>query len=815
MKQTMQKQKPTVSSKKGPVQSATKAVVAKPLRWDYIVILFAYTIVPVATPIMEAFDANGPKFLAIAILNLLSFSYLLTVKPIRSDQASLVRELSNKLGIVYLLFLFFVLLSFFKAINVYESVITFSKIFSIFSAAYIVSIVLAADKRYITWLCTAFSLMLIFDSFTVLYHMSQFLAGTVPSIYVIKSVYSNKNILTAAVFVKIPFALWLFTYRQGWLRVLAIFTLFVAILSTLFMSTRTFYLGLIVISLSYIAYNIIRYYRDRDRVSMTLLAQYLVALILAIGAFSFTQKFLYPKTGAGMLNAEYNVDLVSRLSTVAQGEGGRNKSWNRTIQLIKEDPLLGVGTGNWKIKVLKYENQDSHDYTYMYKNHNDFLEITAENGIFGGILFLSLFVMVGISFLFSFLKHRSAEESYSLLFLPAFGLFAYSFDAFFNFPADRPEIGALFAVFVAAGMAYSPSWMKIRAAGPAELTSGGEGSGKQFLHARFLRVLIPVVLIPLMIGSIYTFIQNYRSIIIQRMVKSEMAAGKLTMSSDFVMKGLPVFPTVSLEGEPIAVHKARYLINEAKYQQAIDILKPDKSSPFDTRQEFFISMAYYNLGQMDSSIHYSMKVFENKPLFFNNTSNLCRSLASRGQLPEAFKIMDTYLSKMKTNGEAWIFTSSLYDNSGDYKKALTVMDSALRYLPSDTTVIKQQRMLSAKVKIKPNEQLYFSALEKFNQKKYPEAVRLLTEFIDKEPGLADAYDFRAFAYFFLNDHKKSLTDVEKALALGPMKPNLLNLRGVNYHMLGNDDAACIDFNLAKSMGDKDAVSNIQKFCQKK
>ncbi len=804
----------------------TKPVSSKKLqapswgRIDYILIILAYAIVPVATPIMEAFDANGPKFLALAALNLVTYLYMFTRKDLAPGKDFYKGLFRNRIGIVYLLLLLVALLSFFKAINIYESIINFSKLFTIFSAAYILSILFRADRVYLKYLAIALSFMLLFDCFTVFYHMLQYIGGTVPSIYMIKSVYSNKNILTAALFVKIPFALWLFSFEKGWLKQLGFFTLFIGLLATFFMSTRAFYLGMIVLTAFYGGYLLIRYLRQQQKSKIGTLAGYMAAIVIAFLIFEVTQKYLYPKANDSF---GYNTDFFARISTVGGGEGGRNLAWARTIRLIRENPVLGVGIGNWKIVALKYENLVSRDYTYMYKNHNDFLEVTSELGIFGGILFLGLFVLTGLLFIQAFIKKDAPESSFQYLFLPAFGVFAYSIDAFFNFPADRPEIGALFAVFIGAGMAFSPSWnfrrpsavhkTSLEAASPAG-AQGGTNQGRSSLSS-FISAAFSFLLLLGMIGSVYVFVQNYRSIKLQRMVKSEMAAGKLTLPSEMFMTGFPSFPTVSLECEPIAVHKARYLINESKFQQAIDILKSDRSSPYDTRQEFFISMAYFQLGQVDSSFKYSVKVFEQKPLFYNNTSNLCRSMESKGDHDGAMKVITTYLDHDKSNADAWMFASAMYDNRADYKMACATIDSGAKYLPGDTSILKQQGALHSKMKIKPYEALYVRALESFNQKKYADAIKYFSDFIDKEPGLPEAYDFRAFSYFFINEHKKSIADIERYFALGARKPNLLNLRGVNYHLLGNDEAACKDFKKAIDGGDRDARSNYEKFCKTK
>jgi tetratricopeptide (TPR) repeat protein len=135
--------------------------------------------------------------------------------------------------------------------------------------------------------------------------------------------------------------------------------------------------------------------------------------------------------------------------------------------------------------------------------------------------------------------------------------------------------------------------------------------------------------------------------------------------------------------------------------------------------------------------------------------------------------------------------------------------------PVSDIIYKQQASLAPRARIQKFQGTFDKGLASFNRKEYNNAVKYLTEFIDKEPGVAQAYEYRAFCYFYLKKYQLSLTDIERAIAIDPSKPGYINLRGVNKHMLGNEPAACADFQTAINMGDKDAVNNYEKFCKKK
>ena len=774
------KQKPSKYSGKAPVKKTLPAKPVKPkLNLIYALILLGYGFITVLTPNLNTLDSLGPKFYTLAILNLVAYGIILIGNQLKPQQGFHSFFFRTWIGVVYTLFLLVSLLSFFKAFNIYESIINFSKLFTIFSAAYIVSIILRQDKRYLYVISISLAFLLIFDSGTVFYHIYlNKIAGKDINISDIKSVYSNKNILASAIFVKIAFVLWLLTFGKGWMKALGGFTLLFALLAILFMSTRTFFVGSIFLALVYGVFMMIRFYRKNERRRIIYGVVSLMAVIIVVFvAFSFALKYLYPDSQ----QSGYTV-FIERLKTLSSETGGlRSQAWRNSFKLIKDNPLLGIGTGNWKVEVLKYESSSTGAYIYMYKNHNDFIETTADIGIFGGLLFLGIFLLIFANFIKAFFKAKKGEEeSYKWLFLPAFGLFCYSFDAMFNFPSDRPEIISFFAIFVGAGVAFSPqsksvTWLSSLVIGHWSL-----------VIRKASRVTLITIFLSLMVGSIYIFYLNFESLKLQRIAKQELNAGTLTTKSEVFLNEFPAIPDINIEGEPIAVSKARYLIVEEKYQQAIDLLKSDRSSPYDTRQEFFIAMAYLKMNQPDSALVYAHKVYKLKPYFSGNISVMSSAWEAKGNLIEALKVLDDHVQYNNKNSQ-----------------------------PVSEIIYKQQANLAPRIRIQQNQEPFNNGLASFGRKEYNQAIKYLSTFIDKEPGVAQAFEYRAFCYFYLNKYQSSLADIQRAIALDPSKPGYLNLRGVNLQMMGNTAAACADFQTAMGMGDKDAVNNYEKFCKKK
>ena len=789
-----------------------------PLNFMYSIILLAYGYVTVLTPNLDTFDSNGPKFLSIALLNLVVFAYLFTRNEIKQNPSISLGFFKSVAGISYTLLMVVSLLSFFKAINVNESILHFCKIFTVFSAAYLVSVVVSKDKRYLEHLAIGMTALLLFDGVSVFYNVHKFINGELADIGLIKTVYSNKNILAASIFVKLPFSLWLITFKTGWKRSFAILSGLAGLVATLFMSSRAFYVGLFFLTVAYFAYLVINYFREKRRSSFRLILTYAGGLFLAISIFGITQQFLYPKKAGA-----YNVGIAQRLSTISEKEESSNKrltAWERSFHVIKKEPFLGCGIGNWKVVTLKEENETNPNYIYQYKAHNDFIETTTEVGIFGGLFFAAIFLAILFSFLKALLK-KEGEDRISFLFLAAFGLMAYFFDAFFNFPQDRPEIQALFALFAGAGIALTPMrsrHLSLQASAETDSSdnalirvSGGY-LNKLERNGNFISKIWMVKLLVLLIFSAYILILNFQSLKLQRIIKDEMNTGKLKQSSDMFINGFPWIPDINVVGEPIAAQKARYLINEKKYDKAIALLKKDHSSPYDTRPEYFIAMSYFNQGKLDSAYLYNQKVYAIKPNMFENLSMICGIFERTGRTKEAIPILEKYLVNTKDNSKAWMLNTQFLNNTGDLKKAYACIDSAYHYLPSDTTIAKQRDILRARVLILPYVDLYNRALTSYQSQKYDESARLFTEFISKEPNLPQVYEYRAFSYFFTKQYQASNNDIDKLFSFGIKRANLLNLKGVNLQSLGKKDEACTFYKAAMESGSKDGATNYNRFC---
>jgi putative inorganic carbon (HCO3(-)) transporter len=794
------------------MKQASKAPVRKihpkrnnPLDIVQGVVILVYILIPTFTPNLLAFDTNAPKFLAMAIVNLLAFITLLTNKQIRQQPGSMGFFFKTGVGLVYLGFLAASLLSLVNATNVLESVLQLTKVFTVFSAVFILSVILMRDLRYLKWIVVVFAGLLIFDSISVFYYINEFIQGRINTITDIKSIYSNKNILASAIYVKLPFALWLMVFSKSWLKWLGWFGLLAGVTATFFMATRAFYLGLIVLTAVFLAYMLFSYLRKKQKTNLQLSGFYLLALALAYLAFTGTQQFLYPKSDSGRLTLGVGQQLAT-ISTVDASAKVRLQAWKWSWEMLREKPLLGVGSGNWKVVELKYENKKNPDYIYANKAHNDFLETAAETGFIGGLLYLGIFAMIAWAFLRQiFTGNNEEDELFRYLFLAVSGIAFYAVDAFFNFPADRPEILVLFSFYVAAAISVIHHLNK-KSPVEAQLQKPGNVNS---------RVMWPLVALAIIVLAGISWIAglNFKSSKTQRIIFQEIKSGKLKSKSDKIIAGFPFIPNLTILAESISTQKARYLLNEGKNEEAIAILRADRSNPWDGRREYYLAMGFNNLKQTDSALVYAEKMRMIKPNHAKNFLLTCNMLEERNENEKVSEYIDTYLSSNKTNDQAWLYAAGFFDRKGDVDKAWDLMEEAIKYLPNDTIVKQEYKYLYDKKFVNPYRELYTKAYEQMEKKNYPSALEQINQFIEKVPGNFNGHKLRAYIYCNQSNYRKCIEEIEFALTLSAGTGDIFNLRGICHHSLKELDAACKDFKTAMQMGNEDGKTNYGRFCQ--
>ena len=139
---------------------------------------------------------------------------------------------------------------------------------------------------------------------------------------------------------------------------------------------------------------------------------------------------------------------VNRIQTIDLKETSTNtrlRYYQYGIEQTINNPLIGVGLGNWKIVSIERDKENIISYIVPYTMHNDFLEVAAELGIIGLLIFLSIFYF-GLRNSWEIYSRNKQDPTFLIL---PFSLLIYIIDSNLNFPFTRMSQLFYLALFLA------------------------------------------------------------------------------------------------------------------------------------------------------------------------------------------------------------------------------------------------------------------------------------------------------------------------------------------------------------------------------
>ena len=236
---------------------------------------------------------------------------------------------------------------------------------------------------------------------------------------------SNQLFNSYAILLKIPILFYfIFNQKNKYIRFLlwTLFTLMLFMILVLASRSSIYcFVLLIIVLISTLLF--------QDKVfNKKIISKKNVLIVIIISIFtSGVQTFLYKNSD--------NFSVLNRATSLNDSSTNyRLENYKEAIQGIIDYPFLGVGIGNWKIMGIKYASSRLESYEVPKHTHNDFLQIGAETGILGLLIFISIFISILVCIIQG-MKNRDDNLLPLILFLC---LIVYLVDSFFNFPRIRP-----------------------------------------------------------------------------------------------------------------------------------------------------------------------------------------------------------------------------------------------------------------------------------------------------------------------------------------------------------------------------------------
>lgn len=628
-------------------------------------------------PKVEIQDQMGIHWLLLSILNILTVIFIASnSKFIKNEQ--LLALFKNGITIVYLTFFIIAGISLVIAVNPTEGLVVFNRLLTAGMSFLLISILLInkiSVLKNIALVITVITLAQGFDTVTQFYKG----VGKVQIDALINSLQGatgNKIIFAAAFVIKLPFVIYCIFTRTGFLKALAILALTLCFFSVFLINARAAFLGLIlelIVILAAIGY--VNWKHGQIK-KYFITSSYIVSVLLIT---LFTSQNSLNKATENSLTFGTVTSRLGSLSSQATEESNiRIAYWKKSVELIKKNPLMGVGYGNWKLYTPLYTNTILNDNTFSKHPHNDFIEIAGETGVPNALIFLSIFI-VALVITIKQLTSANSLETKMISVIAFAAICGYFVDAVFNFPAERPNIQLLFSLALAILMT---NWL----------------SNKKFISKSFntghIR-LFCVVAALLSLGSTYVHANVFKSSQAQYKVDNDLAAidnipdAMPKYKFEEVNQMFPKIPNIGENSETIGYKKAKYLQKEKRFSEAIKLLDSvHHQMPNLAYGDYLKCNIYLEEKKLDSAYKYGKKAAYAKPrhfYYFRMASYLAMVHKDAAEIKKLF----TQYSKYRQEQQAYsYFAQSLFYSNANKDEVKNVITQGLKLYPDDATMLE-------------------------------------------------------------------------------------------------------------------------------
>ena len=360
------------------------------------------------------------------------------------------------------------------------------------------------------------------------------------------------------------------------------------------------------------------------------------AIIISFIAFFFISKFsfkgmyrfiisimLFLLLGIGLVYSTGRLDSFKKeiTKTIDFSSSQRFSLYNSSLKLIFDNPILGVGPGNWKINIWEYNLYfNTFGDSFAQRPHNDFLWVFSEGGVIAGFSYLLLFlILLRDSY---FLSKNSKNSKNNFLFKLIFCvLIGYGFVSMLDFPLER--FSHLIIFFLIAAIVISE---RIR---------------NKNLQIFYIPLWIKGFLFALCIFSVYIGLIRYN--------------GEVNVTNALKFKK---------RNKLVSVVKA---IDKGYSSNFYDI--EGTSTPL----LWYRGLAYFKMGKYDLALNDFKSAYNVNPNHIHVLNNLATSYDMLGDYKKAKEFYNKALKVNPTFKEARVNLAAIIYNDKDYLSALDII----------------------------------------------------------------------------------------------------------------------------------------------
>ena len=460
----------------------------------------------------------------------------------------------------------------------------------------------------------------------------------------------HKNLLSSIQFLMLPILIYILTIGKRIFKILSGLAILLILITFFQTQTRAvlFAVGIFVISLFVL-----------NKTSLN--KKHFIGLFLAV--------VILFSSGYAIMNYTNRYDaFVGEINkTFDFTSSARYKLYNSSLQLMIDHPVFGVGPGNWSVDVWEYGlYEGAKGKSFAQRPHNDFLWVFAEGGIFAGLSYILIFLILLRD---SYYLHKNRKEEdgiiYSLLFATVMG---FGFISLVDFPLERFSHNIIFFILASFVIAGRIKTVKTK------IPNG------------FKLLLITVSCFCIYVSSIRYQGEIHATNAIHYKNKGNW---------NYVIKAIdkaynPTYYEMENTSTPLLWYRGVAYFNQQKYDLALkDFKDAYKTNPYHVHVLNNLATSYQMRGDSEKAKKYYRDVFKVNPTFKETRVNLAAILYNEKKYVQALDVIlqskidpywtrknenfqDNYDLYLKTIANSWI--NSVYGNANnDQKKALDAL----------------------------------------------------------------------------------------------------------------------------------------------
>lgn len=447
----------------------------------------------------------------------------------------------------------------------------------------------------------------------------------------VQGMMSNVNLYASYLVLVLPFCLAGFFLFRGFWRWSALLVATGILGSVVLLQSRSSYLGLLV---GGSILGVLVFFRRKElRVPRRWLAW---GALGAAAAAALSVAFAAPE---GLLRtaAERATSIFALHSDPSIA--GRLQIWRDTSRMAADHPWLGVGAGNFQVRLLEYFDMDGavgETVGWVWLTpHNDLLGVLAEKGIFGLIFFAAVFLVAAVRLLRVVWTDRPKEDSLLALFT-LMSLLSILTTALFDFPLTR--VNHLVYVSLALGVACllptrPPCFGNdIRAKCTAPLSLW----------------CVRMVCLASFAGVSFGFLALQQDRWVKR-ARHSLDNKKWEAALAYTERASSYLLPLDRLYTPLSYIKGYALSRMGRFEEAVERFEEArKQLPTHTYINYQLGAAYAGIGEFESAVSCFQQVQQRHPKNPEVATNLATALLSAGHYREAADFILSLPPKMQT-----------------------------------------------------------------------------------------------------------------------------------------------------------------------